>query len=202
MKLPIQQRVLEDIQHGRILTGKELDLVLRWIVPRAKRAMEKASKRKAIKANPVLAAQAKNRSDHSAFLRAADDAFSILVRTLGTKKASDGKRYGPCVTCDRILPFKELQAGHCIVRGKWGTRFDLRNVHCQSFGCNAKHLGNGKVPQHEGFIERVHGIGTLKALKKAAKFNPHRPFDQSLAAMAENFMAQAIFAGYRPEDVA
>ena len=46
-----------------------------------------------------------------------------------------------CVLCgSRVQP----QNGHVLVRGKWGTRFDLLNQHCQCASCNIRH---GKAQQ-------------------------------------------------------
>ena len=51
-----------------------------------------------------------------------------------------------CVLCgSRIQP----QNGHVIVRGKWGTRWNLKNQNCQCSACNIRH---GKAQQAHYYI--------------------------------------------------
>ncbi len=198
---PQHQRILEALQKGVPLQGKDRDAVIRWCEPRARRQMAKAERKARVRVNPVLAAADRQRSDHSAILRKADDNFSILIRWLGTRDY-DGVRMGRCCTCTKILPFKELQCGHWILRGKWGTRYDFKNSAPQCPPCNARHIGNGRVERHEAYIEKRHGAGTANKLRVQAKLRTRKPTDMELAAWANHFMEEAVLRGYSPEAVA
>ncbi len=201
MTIPQMQRILTALELGHPLQGKDRDRVIAWAKPRARRVMQQTERKARIKANPIEAAAAGIHSDKKALLRAADDAFSILVRTMGTATSFDGRRYGHCCTCNKPpLRFNQLQAGHWIKRGQWGTRFTLENVHPQCENCNMPAKGNGRVKEHESHIAVMHGHHMLDKLRVKAKFNQRRPSNKELADMAVDFMQRAVNLGYRESD--
>lgn len=60
---------------------------------------------------------------------------SRYFRKLDAMTRGDGERV-KCVTCSKVLPWKELQAGHFIHGHAKPTYFLKENVHCQCEGCN------------------------------------------------------------------
>jgi len=71
-------------------------------------------------------------SVHQALIDILDSLCSDFVRR------RDGYQ---CVLCGS---HEQPQNGHVLVRGKWGTRWDLLNQHCQCSSCNIRH---GKAQQ-------------------------------------------------------
>lgn len=72
--------------------------------------------------------------------------FSKYIRTrdcLATTKSSD---MGRCVTCNKVFPFTELQAGHAIGGRYNSILFDEQLVNAQCRICN--HYGNGKYGEY------------------------------------------------------
>lgn len=67
--------------------------------------------------------------------------FSIFIRTRDCLKTTGTKTHGKCFTCDIVLPFKKLQAGHYIPRQMKNVRYDERNVNAQCYACNMMYSG-------------------------------------------------------------
>ena len=49
---------------------------------------------------------------------------------------------GRCITCNRLYPFKQLQAGHFVPGRGNAVLWDDRGVHAQCYGCNIGKKGN------------------------------------------------------------
>ena len=79
----------------------------------------------------------KRLTEHAALVRLNDDFASKIVRW------RDGYQ---CVLCTSR---EQPQNGHVIVRGKWGTRWNLKNQNCQCSSCNIRH---GKAQQAHYYI--------------------------------------------------
>ncbi len=65
---------------------------------------------------------------------------------------------GQCCTCDKVLPWIRMQAGHWKPRGLGGgsgAYFDERNVNLQCCTCNG--FEGGKQKEHEEYIVQKHG---------------------------------------------
>lgn len=67
-----------------------------------------------------------------------DAIFSQYIRL----KHSDHFGYCTCYTCDKRMPWKDIQNGHLFKRNKLGTRFDEQNCRPQCFQCNCRKDGN------------------------------------------------------------
>jgi hypothetical protein len=65
-------------------------------------------------------------------IKKVDAAFSVFVR----KNYADEHGNVKCFTCEKIMPWKESQAGHWIKRGHASVRWDERNVKPQCPRCN------------------------------------------------------------------
>ena len=62
--------------------------------------------------------------------------------------------YGKCISCGRVKPFEELDAGHYFSRTHMATRFDEDNVHAECRFCNrmsSDHL----VDYRENLIQKI-----------------------------------------------
>jgi hypothetical protein len=162
--------------------GKDREMILRWIEPRARRAEAK-----------VTGEKVKPRFAHkkaTGALAKADAAFSKYIRTRDTTLADDGNRYGACVTYGKFLSMDQLQCGHFIPRGKFGTRFNVENAHAQCPRCNDKRFGNGEIVKHAAAIRLRHGNDAVERLEKQAAIYPQRPMDEELLEFAEIFLKQ------------
>lgn len=186
---PVQVRALRMLDQY-FPSSMERKFIRRWLEPRAVKAQRRAEQKAMVRASPVERARAKLKSESTNARRKADDAFSILVRTMGTRIYSDGQRRGHCVTCPEgasLKMFKELQCGHWIRRKHWGTRFHLWNCHPQCETCNRPDRGNGREPLHEAYIRASHGPTAPDALWALAKLNKRRPREFEFVAMEKEF---------------
>lgn len=68
--------------------------------------------------------------------------FSLYIRRRDCLTTTGTEHEGKCFTCDRIYPYKELQAGHFIPGRHSSLIFDERNCHAQCAGCNVFKSGN------------------------------------------------------------
>lgn len=76
-------------------------------------------------------------------------AFSIYIRTRDCLRFTGSVDGGMCVTCKRLYPFKQLQAGHFIQGRGNAVLFDERIVYSQCLGCN----GNPPMGKGGNYIE-------------------------------------------------
>lgn len=72
------------------------------------------------------------------------DLFSIHVR----KSYADDNGMSQCYTCDKVLHWKELQAGHCIPGRNGAVLFDEDTVRPQCYDCNCVDKGRGSGMHH------------------------------------------------------
>ena len=105
-------------------------------------------------------------------------AFSIYVRTRDCLRFTGDPEQGMCVTCKRLFPFKELQAGHFVGGRGNSVLFDERLVYSQCFHCNQKPpmgLGGNYASYtlfmfDEGYSrEEIEGFLALKGKEKQYK---------------------------------
>lgn len=117
-----------------------------------------------------------------------DEIFSKFIRL------RDANEHGMvmCVTCQTVLNWKEMDAGHFIPRQHLSTRYDETNVYCQCRSCNRF---NGGAPQEMGYhIAVVHGPDQLTVLyeksKEITKDFPYRElivlYTQKVKKLSEN----------------
>jgi len=75
--------------------------------------------------------------------------------------------YGECITCDRQLPFSQLQAGHFVADRHNANLFSERGVHAQCVSCNCYH--GGRPLEYRRQIIRLYGEGVDEELEAEAK---------------------------------
>lgn len=116
------------------------------------------------------------RRTRSSLKNTLDQVFSRLIRLRDT----DSTGHGPCITCGKVVFWKDADAGHFITRTCVSTRWDPLNVNMQCKGCNMAPAG--RQYEHGLAIDRKHGEGTADAIvlksKITAKYNA-----QDLAAL-------------------
>lgn len=94
--------------------------------------------------------------------RRADQLFSLFVR----KKHSRGGQ-ARCVSCGKVLPIKELDAGHYVSRNHLSTRYDERNVHPQCQKCNR--FDGGAMAGYTLYMLDTYGRETIEELHRLSK---------------------------------
>lgn len=79
-----------------------------------------------------------------------DAVFSKYIRL----KYSDAKGYCRCISCGKILPWKEIQNGHYMSRRYMSTRFCEDNCRPQCVACNIFNQGNIQM-YRRGLIKQI-----------------------------------------------
>lgn len=86
----------------------------------SKKKKQKETKEKAPRANKPSVAS---------LVRKLDKEFSLFIRLRDSRPF--GYKAFRCISCGRILPFADADAGHFIGRTHMSTRFDEQNVWCE-----------------------------------------------------------------------
>jgi hypothetical protein len=91
----------------------------------------------------------------SQLVKRLDEVFSKFIRQ---------RDKGICVTCGSVQDWKYQQNGHYEGRGKYPTRWDEKNCHCQCLVCNMFKKGN--YTSYSLFMLEKYGEKFLKDLHK------------------------------------
>jgi hypothetical protein len=83
--------------------------------------------------------------------------FSQYIRLRDALKTTGTPDYCNCITCTRLIPIKEAQAGHFIDCRHSSTLFDETNVHSQCARCNVYLDGN--ILEYRRQIIKLYGEG-------------------------------------------
>jgi hypothetical protein len=94
----------------------------------------------------------------SAMEKKLDKIFSEWIRR---SHADEGGTVA-CVTCKRLLYWKDSDCGHYIKRQHRAVRWDERNVGPQCTSCN--HFNGGRQDEFGWHIIKKHGLETLDQL--------------------------------------
>jgi 5-methylcytosine-specific restriction endonuclease McrA len=107
----------------------------------------------------------------SSITKRLDKLLSIAVRLRDT----DDYGNGHCCTCGRLLKYEDSDAGHFIGRGRFGTRWDLENVHMQCTVCNR---GSGADIKYYKFMLGKYGQAVIDRLDaQSARHAPSLDYD-------------------------
>lgn len=114
--------------------------------------------------------------------RKADYWFQRFIRT------RDAQEYGGkafrCISCGRVLPMQQCNAGHYVPRTRMATRYDEANVHAQCIRCN--HWDEGaRIGYRNGLIEKIGEQRVL--LLEAAGGRSHSLTATELEAIAQHY---------------
>lgn len=176
-----QIRYYEEAEQWLRETHKEGTLWAEYILKLASGPAKRAERR-ANKPKPTGDKKEWTRAHESA-----NEAFSTYIRTRDTRPFPDGIRRGHCSTCGAFHEYSELQCGHWQSRKHWGTKFHPMNCNAQDWACNSKMMGNGRMPEHEAYIRRVHGDQWIQKLLVLVKTNARKKSIPELWAIASEF---------------
>jgi 5-methylcytosine-specific restriction endonuclease McrA len=70
------------------------------------------------------------------------EVFSRYIRLRDALRTTGTQDYVACISCGKVIPTSESQAGHFISRRHGATLFDETNVHAQCVRCNVFLHGN------------------------------------------------------------
>ena len=87
-----------------------------------------------------------------------DRIFSEFIRL----RDSDARGYGRCISCGRIVHWKDADAGHYVNRKHMSLRYDETNVNLQCRACNRYDEGN-MIGYHHGLVKK-YGEGAVELL--------------------------------------
>lgn len=90
-----------------------------------------------------------------------DRIFSIFIR----RRHADVGGTVSCVTCQRLMFWKECHAGHFIKRQHRSTRWRPTNVHPQCVGCNT--YRGGQQDEYAKFIVQTYGLAEFNDLMES-----------------------------------
>lgn len=101
--------------------------------------------------------------------------FSRYVRLRDCIKTTGTTTHGHCITCGKVYPIENLQAGHFIAGRSNAVLFDEKGVFAQCYACNVGLHGN--VLEYRRKIIEMYGEGADEemeiASKKTKKFTIH-----------------------------
>ena len=112
--------------------------------------------------------------------RYADEAFSKLVRF----KNANHQGYIRCITCRKIEPPEDVDAGHYISRSIIPLRYSEINVHPQCRKCNR--FNEGMKDEYALALIKEYGADILEELNKE-KYTIRRYSDLELKEMAKEW---------------
>lgn len=87
-----------------------------------------------------------------------------------------------CVTCNKLMHWRESQCGHWVKRQHRGTRWHLRNVAPQCAGCNM--FKSGAMDEFALYLLNRYGQETIEELMRL-KHTPTKHTRADLEAMIE-----------------
>ena len=93
-----------------------------------------------------------------------DRIFSEYIRLRDTDEGGCGK----CISCGKIIHYKEGDAGHYVNRKHLSLRYDEKNVNIQCRACNRFDEGN-MIGYNHGLVEK-YGDGVINYLN-VKRFN-------------------------------
>lgn len=99
-----------------------------------------------------------------------DKIFSEYIRL----NNSNALGYCKCVTCGKIMYWKQIQNGHYMSRRFMSTRYSEMNCNPQCMQCNV--IQHGNIPQYRMWLVGRYGEDAVKrleftALNTTTKFN-------------------------------
>jgi hypothetical protein len=112
------------------------------------------------------------------------EVFSQYIRLRDCLRTTGTLEYCNCITCSRLISFKEAQAGHFVDCRHNATLFDETNVHAQCARCNV--YLDGEILKYRREIIRLYGEGYDVKLEEKAMGIKHFTRDE-LIGLEEEF---------------
>ena len=98
---------------------------------------------------------------------------AVALQKLVRLKAADDNGFCQCVTCGSIEPYKDMQGGHFIQRGKTATKLVEKNINPQCVCCNAFRMGKGQDTEtylrYRDYMVEKHGEDFVEELRAKAR---------------------------------
>jgi len=88
-----------------------------------------------------------------------DRNFSTYIRLRDRLKGSELIK---CISCGKIVDWKESDCGHFVNRKHMSTRFLEKNCNAQCRSCNR--FDEGNLPEYALGLEKKYGVGTVEQL--------------------------------------
>ena len=95
------------------------------------------------------------------------DAFSKYIRMRDCLRTTGCTSWGLCITCNKRLHFKMLQAGHFIPGRHNANLFNEKGCHAQCYNCNMNLRGN--TLEYRRKIIELYGAGWDEVLEQRAR---------------------------------
>jgi hypothetical protein len=95
--------------------------------------------------------------------------FSLYIRLRDALAETGGLEYARCITCGKLLPISELEAGHMIPGRTNGILYDESIVYAQCRQCNGP--GGGEKQKYKMIMIEKHGEAWYN-LKEQARRTP------------------------------
>jgi hypothetical protein len=118
-------------------------------------------------------------------MRKADDAFSLFIRTRDSQEF-EGKFFR-CISCGRVLPIDQADAGHLINRAHMSLRFSELNVNAQCRFDNRFREGDYSG-YRKGLIQKI-GLQKVELLE-AQKNITNKISNFELEILAKHYKAE------------
>ena len=93
--------------------------------------------------------------------------FSRYIRLRDALAATGGLEYARCITCGKLLPIEDLQAGHMIPGRTNGILYDETIVYSQCYDCNV--TGGGERQKYRAIMVEKHGEAWYNLKEQARK---------------------------------
>ncbi len=166
-------------------------------IPKPKKLTKEEQREIRKKKRTALKREAHKRGEYtnSELQDTADSIFSLRIRL--RDMAEDG--LVTCCTCGKRLPIgdfdnkKGIQNGHSVTRDNYATRYDPDACDGQCWGCNAQHMGNGKMDIHMEYIDRTKGKEVREKIERNAVLWVRGEFHQPPKSV---FLRETIFDNY------
>lgn len=142
----------------------------------------KATKPRKCRAKP-------KRASLPSLITKADALASQYIR----QKYADSFGNVSCVSCWKVLPWKEAHCAHFIERGKKATRWMEENLHPACCGCN-RYRKEFHMREYTIAMTDIHGRGFVDKLREMARETLSPSQVRQLAEEAISYYTQALQA--------
>ena len=133
-----------------------------------------------------------SQSNRSAAVRAADNAFSLFIRTRDAQPFS-GTHFR-CISCGKIKPIEQADCGHYINRQHMSLRYSELNCHAQCRHCNR--FDEGNVQEYRRHL--IEKLGEEKVvLLEAMKHTSNKLSVFELKAIASHYKQETKNFAYQ-----
>lgn len=109
-----------------------------------------------------------------------DRIFSEFIR----RRDSDQDGYTRCISCGKIVKWKEADCGHYVNRKHNSTRYDEQNCNAQCRSCNR--FSEGNIQGYRKGLIRKYGEQAVELLE-IKKFNTCKLGQFEINALAEEY---------------